>query len=68
MLTLRRLTAALQVGMGMGEWTQDKVSTYNLENPPMRDTATVLFDNTDPNKAWVAFRWVARLCAVCGLV
>jgi hypothetical protein len=35
------LAAAAQVGMGMGEWSEDKVKTdYNLVNPPLRDTTT----------------------------
>ncbi len=43
--------------MGMGAWSPDKVSTYNLEDPPMRDTNTVLFDGTTEDKAaWVALR------------
>jgi hypothetical protein len=35
------VSAAVQVGMGMGEWSEDKVKTdYNLVNPPLRDTTT----------------------------
>jgi hypothetical protein len=35
------LAAVAQVGMGMGEWSEDKVKTdYNLVNPPLRDTTT----------------------------
>jgi hypothetical protein len=31
----------VQVGMGIGGWSEDKVKTdYNLVNPPLRDTAT----------------------------
>jgi hypothetical protein len=45
--------------MGMGAWSPDKVSTYNLEDPPMRDTNTVLFDGTTEDKA----AWVALRCA-----
>lgn len=50
-----------QVGMGMGEWSEDKVKTdYNLVNPPLRDTTTVLFNGTTEDKAaWVALRFVA---------
>lgn len=52
----------LQVGMGMGAWSSDKVSSYNLDNPPMRDTTTVLFSGTTEDKAaWVAFRYEASL-------
>lgn len=46
--------------MGMGAWSPDKVSTYNLEDPPMRDTNTVLFDGTTEDKAG----WVALRCAL----
>jgi hypothetical protein len=43
--------------MGMGAWSPDKVSTYNLEDPPLRDTNTVLFNGTTEDKAaWVALR------------
>jgi hypothetical protein len=48
----------LQVGMGMGAWSSDKVASYNLVDPPMRDTTTVLFNGTSEDKAaWVAFRY-----------
>lgn len=49
------------VGMGMGEWTAEKEATsdYNLVNPILRDTVTVLFNGTTETKAaWVAFRFV----------
>jgi hypothetical protein len=46
----------------MGAWSSDKVSSYNLDNPPMRDTTTVLFSGTTEDKAaWVAFRYEASL-------
>ncbi|KAF6252743.1 Cupredoxin [Scenedesmus sp. NREL 46B-D3] len=50
-----------QVGMGMGEWSEGKVRTdYNLVNPPLRDTTTVLSNGTTEDKAaWVAIRFVA---------
>jgi hypothetical protein len=49
----------LQVGKGMGAWSADKVAGYNLEDPPMRDTTTVLFNGTTEDQAaWVAFRYV----------
>jgi hypothetical protein len=47
--------------MGMGEWRPDKVGgpEYNLVNPPLRDTVTVLFNGTTEDRlAWVAFRCV----------
>ena len=47
------------VGMGMGNWTEDSVETYNLENPILRDTATVLFGNNSGEAlGWVAFRYI----------
>jgi hypothetical protein len=43
----------------MGAWSADKVSGYNLEDPPLRDTTTVLFNGTTEDQAaWVAFRCV----------
>lgn len=45
--------------MGLGAWDESKVggSEYNLVDPIMRDTATVLFNGTTENQAaWVAFR------------
>lgn len=60
--------------MGMGAWSPDKVSTYNLEDPPLRDTNTVLFNGTTEDKAaWVALRcgnrlwWAFGGTAVCKL-
>jgi L-ascorbate oxidase len=51
-----------QVGMGLGGWSADKVDTaeYNLVDPHLRDTTTVLFNGTTQDKAaWVAFRFIA---------
>lgn len=47
----------------MGEWTSDKVGSpeYNLVDPALRDTTTVLFNGTTDDKAaWVALRCVSR--------
>jgi len=60
-----------QVGMGMGEWNPDKdiTSDYNLVDPILRDTVTVLFNGTTEDKAaWVAFRYcmaAVKHCMLC---
>lgn len=59
LLMLPLLLFGAQVGMGAGEWTPDKVNgpDYNLDNPHMRDTATLLLNGTTEDRAaWVAFR------------
>ncbi|KAI8468179.1 MAG: Cupredoxin [Monoraphidium minutum] len=47
------------VGMGLGPWSQDSVAGYNLKNPALRDTATVLFQDTGDVAGWVALRFTA---------
>jgi len=43
--------------MGLGAWSLANVSSYNLVDPPMRDTVTVLFNSDTSNEAgWTAFR------------
>lgn len=48
------------VGMGLGVWSEANVSSYNLVNPPLRDTATVMFDTDGPAGGWLALRFKAN--------
>lgn len=53
----------IQVGMGLGVWSADKESSseYNLVDPHLRDTTTVLFNGTTQDQAaWVAFRYAQQ--------
>lgn len=44
--------------MGLGAWNEANVTSYNLVDPLMRDTVTVLFNSDASNEAgWTAFRW-----------
>ncbi|KAI8468177.1 MAG: Cupredoxin [Monoraphidium minutum] len=47
------------VGMGLGPWSQDAVAGYNVEDPALRDTATVLFQDAGDVGGWVALRFTA---------
>ena len=47
------------VGMGLGQWSPDNVTTYNLVDPPARDTATLMFDADGPSGGWTAIRFKA---------
>jgi hypothetical protein len=48
--------------MGLGEWTEDKVATdYNLADPALRDTATLMFAATGEIAGWVALRFKASV-------
>ncbi len=48
------------VGYGSGNWTLDNVTSYNLEHPLLRDTATLLPDpGTAEAAGWMVLRFVA---------
>lgn len=57
-----------QVGMGMGAWSPEKVSTYNLEDPPLRDTTTGVGGRERKGRATVAPQaWTIVCCAAFSL-
>lgn len=46
------------VGMGLGAWSPENATAYNLKDPALRDKATVLFQDAGEAAGWVALRFV----------